>query len=183
MRIKIDYARFVQICLLLIFCASPVVALATHGTWFGGGACPVNFAPASHCSGIATAGICCVQTGFSDIDVAPGATPGTPGSSPVGGEKVLGDGKISYKNPITTMKADTVPEFLLALVRLVTLITAPLIVLFIIYAGWLFVTAAGDEGQRTKARHALLWTLIGAGVLIGALILGEILKETINSLK
>lgn len=39
-------------------------------------------------------------------------------------------------------------------------------VIMILYAAFLFVTAAGDEGQVKKARTILIWAVIGIAVAI-----------------
>lgn len=41
-------------------------------------------------------------------------------------------------------------------------------VVFIIYSGFLFVTARGDEKQLASAKNTLWWTVIGTAVLLGA---------------
>lgn len=92
-----------------------------------------------------------------------------------------------YTNPIVLQGADggpikTIPEFLLALVDIVFLFGMPIVVLFIIYGGFLFVTAGDNETQITKARKTILWTLIGAAVLIGAKVIAAAIQATVLSL-
>ncbi len=92
-----------------------------------------------------------------------------------------------YLNPIAYIdslgtKVDTVPRFLLALVDLIFLIAVPLIVICIIYGGFLFVMAGDNEAQITKARTVITWTIIGAGVLLGAKAIELAVQATICSL-
>ena len=92
-----------------------------------------------------------------------------------------------YMNPISYIdslgtKVDTVPRFLLALVDLIFLIAVPIIVMCIIYGGFLFVMAGDNESQITKARTVILWTIIGAGVLLGAKALELAVQSTICAL-
>lgn len=87
-----------------------------------------------------------------------------------------------YANPITYGGITTVEEFLLALVDLIFLIAVPFIVICIIYAGFLFVTAGDSEPQIAKARKVFLWTVIGAGVLLGAKAISLAIQNTINAL-
>ena len=88
----------------------------------------------------------------------------------------------TYVNPITYGGISTVPEFLLALVDLVFLIAVPIIVIFIIYSGFLFVTAGDNESQIAKARFVFMWTIIGALVLLGAKAIAAAIQATILSL-
>ncbi len=87
-----------------------------------------------------------------------------------------------YSNPITYGGITTVEEFLLALVDLIFLIAVPFIVICIIYAGFLFVSAGDNESQIAKARKVFLWTVIGAGVLLGAKAISLAIQNTINAL-
>ncbi len=58
----------------------------------------------------------------------------------------------------------------------------PVIALAIIYCGFLFVMARGKEEKITEAKSALMYTLIGAAVLLGAWTLAQIISETVISL-
>ncbi len=62
-------------------------------------------------------------------------------------------------------------------------ICIPLIVLAIIYCGFLFISAQGETEKITKARNALLYTIIGAAVLLGAWGLAQIISSTVLDLK
>lgn len=87
-----------------------------------------------------------------------------------------------YQNPITFMGIRCIPEFLLALVELAFRIGMPIIVLFIIYAGFLFVTAQDNESKLAKARTTFFWTVIGALVLLGAKAIALAIEGTVLSL-
>lgn len=53
------------------------------------------------------------------------------------------------------------------------------VVFFIIYAGYLFVTAGGNESQLEKAKHTLLWVLVGAAILLGSWAIALAVKGTL----
>ena len=63
------------------------------------------------------------------------------------------------------------------------MIGVPIIALAIIYAGFLFVTAQGNSEKLTKAKKTLLYTLIGAALLLGAVVIAEAIKGTVNDIK
>lgn len=44
----------------------------------------------------------------------------------------------------------------------------PIAVIFIVFSGFKFVTAQGNPSEITKARQALVWTLLGLALVIGA---------------
>ena len=87
---------------------------------------------------------------------------------------------IKIKNPI---KINSIVEFLKEILKAVIKIGIPLIVLAIIYSGFLFVTAMGNPEKLTKAKDALLWSLVGAAVLLGAWAIAELIFTTIPKLE
>ncbi|MBX4199134.1 pilin [Candidatus Parcubacteria bacterium] len=67
--------------------------------------------------------------------------------------------------------------------KIIIPIGSVLAVVAFIWAGFLFVTAGGDEGQIKTAKAALLYAAIGTAVLLGAAAITTVLQNTINSLK
>lgn len=57
------------------------------------------------------------------------------------------------------------------------------IVLMMVYIGFLFVTAQGDPGRIGEARAAFFWTIVGALVLLGAKAIALGVKATVEALK
>jgi len=58
----------------------------------------------------------------------------------------------------------------------------PIVALAIIYCGFLFVFARGNSEKLTKAKDALLYTLIGAAILLGALAIATMISTTMTAL-
>ena len=61
-------------------------------------------------------------------------------------------------------------------------IALPIAVLMLVYSGYLFVTAMGDEKQVNSAKENFKWTLIGIAVLLGARALVDLVQQTIGNL-
>jgi hypothetical protein len=55
-------------------------------------------------------------------------------------------------------------------------------VFFIIYSGFLFVTARGNKEQLEKAKKAFFWTIIGAIVVLGSSVISSALEGLVNNL-
>lgn len=72
--------------------------------------------------------------------------------------------------------------FLQQLLQLVAQIGFPVIVLFMVYVGFLYVTAAGKPEKITKVHSYLLWTLVGALLILGAEALSIAIKATVAQL-
>lgn len=56
------------------------------------------------------------------------------------------------------------------------------VVIWIIWAGFQYVLAQGNPGKIEKAHQRLLWSLVGAGILLGAAGIAEVVKNTVNTL-
>lgn len=67
--------------------------------------------------------------------------------------------------------------------KIVLPIGAVVVVIFIIYSGFLFVVAQGNESKLEKAKTTLLWTIIGAAVLLGSWAIAQVVQSTINELR
>lgn len=52
--------------------------------------------------------------------------------------------------------------------------------LYLIYAGFMFVTAKGDPARIKKARDALLWGFVGAGLVLCAEVIALSIGDTVK---
>jgi len=59
----------------------------------------------------------------------------------------------------------------------------PVIALAIIYSGFLFVFARGNEEKLKTAKDALFYSVIGAAVLLGSWAIAEMIASTIAALQ
>ena len=114
-----------------------------------------------------------------------GASTGTVGggaSTGTGGAPVTGP--IQIENPFNCGPNCTLPDFIKKVLNDIVLpIGGVISVLMIVYSGFLFVTAQGNESKITKAKDALLYACIGAAILLGAIVISQAIGGTINQLK
>lgn len=80
------------------------------------------------------------------------------------------------------LQSDSLVGFLLDLIDILILFAIPLIILMIIYAGFLYVMARGNEEQVTRATRALTYAIIGGLLILGAKLLLEIIEGTVDQL-
>jgi heme/copper-type cytochrome/quinol oxidase subunit 2 len=83
-------------------------------------------------------------------------------------------------NPISS---STFSDFANQILTIVIQIGYVVVVFFIVYSGFLFVSARGNEEQLKKAKTAITWTLIGAAILLGAKVLEVAIQTTVTSLQ
>lgn len=113
------------------------------------------------------------DSGAPSIPRDNGAPPTTPGN---GGAQ--GDLKYSLQNPLAF---DSIQGFIVAILNIIIVIATPIVVIFIILAGFKYVTARGDASKVQEATRALTYSVIGGVLIIGAVAIAEIIKNLITS--
>jgi hypothetical protein len=90
----------------------------------------------------------------------------------------------SYPNPFNVggVPINTVPDLLFKLVDAFLLILAPIAVVMIVYGGFLFVAAQGNENRLEVARRTILWSVIGLVLILGTKVLSSAIQATICEL-
>lgn len=56
------------------------------------------------------------------------------------------------------------------------------VIFMLVYVGYLFVIARGEPGAITKAKDALMWTLVGALILLGSKAIALAIEATVQAL-
>lgn len=77
--------------------------------------------------------------------------------------------------------AESITEFLQALIGILLIFAVPLVVLALIHAGFRYVTAQGNPTKISEAHRMLTYALIGALIIFGAEIIGGVISETVKS--
>ncbi len=89
-------------------------------------------------------------------------------------------GSISLQNPL---KATSIQQFFLMIIDIMLVFAVPIIVFFLILAGFKYVTARGNTEQIKQATTALTWALVGGVLILGAKILLEVIQNTVDALR
>lgn len=91
---------------------------------------------------------------------------------------------ITLTNPIACGSDCTLFTLLRMIIDNIILpIGGVLAVLSFIYAGFLYVTAQGNDTKLKTAHKALLYTSVGTAVLLGSWVIAKVIENTINSLR
>lgn len=104
-------------------------------------------------------------------------------------EPPVGD-PVVLENPLTAdcppgdedCGIDNILELAVAIMDAITYIAIPLLIFFIILAGFKFVTAGGNPEKIKEAKRMFLYVLIGAAIILGAQIIARLLCETIAAI-
>lgn len=87
---------------------------------------------------------------------------------------------VTIVNPLP--KVTSINGLIKTILEGVIKIGMPIIALAIIYCGFLFVSAQGKPESIKKAKDALLYTLIGAAILLGSWAIAQLITNTVLAL-
>jgi Type IV secretion system pilin len=90
------------------------------------------------------------------------------------------DPPVTIKNPLGT--TSSIPALIKTILEGVVKIGMPILVLAVIYCGFLFVKAQGKPDEIKKAKDSLLYTLIGAAIILGSWAIAQLIVDTVKHL-
>ena len=85
----------------------------------------------------------------------------------------------ALQNPLN---AGSIPELIGVVLRAVVQLGSIVLVLALVWVGFLFVAAQGAEEKIREARNALVWTVIGGLILLGATAISAAIQATAQAL-
>lgn len=91
-----------------------------------------------------------------------------------------GTGGTRLINPLQS--GASLESFLISILNFVIRIGTVVVILMLVYVGYLFVVARGNPGEIETAKKALLWTLIGALILLGSKAIAIGIEQTVQAL-
>lgn len=102
-----------------------------------------------------------------------GTINGTPSPTPTAANSV------TIQNPL---KVDSLTALLQLVLKAVVYLGTIALTLALIWVGFMFVMARGNAEKLSTARSALVWTIIGGLILLGAQAIGLVIQSTVNTL-
>ena len=112
-----------------------------------------------------------------------GGQPTIGGGQPTigGGQPTTGGGSgITLTNPLGNV---TIEQFFLKIIDIVLVFAIPIIVIFIMLAGFKYVTANGNTEKIQQATTALTWAVIGGVLILGAKAILTVIQGTVSALQ
>ncbi len=79
-------------------------------------------------------------------------------------------------------KYTTIADFVAQALRVMVMVALPIISLFIVYAGFMFVIARGNEGKLSEAKSNFYYVIVGAILILGAWVFATLIGGTISQL-
>jgi len=90
---------------------------------------------------------------------------------------------LSYQlqSPLAGAGIGSLEGLLTAILNILMVIAVPIIVFFVIFAGFNYVTAQGNQEKIKTATRSLTYAIIGAILILGAVALSSIIGEVVCS--
>ena len=76
----------------------------------------------------------------------------------------------------------TIPNFIAGALRVLVMLALPILTLMIVYSGFLFVFARGNQEKLGTAKTNLMYVLIGSTLILGAWIIATLISGTVSQL-
>jgi len=84
-------------------------------------------------------------------------------------------------NPLNS-SVSTIPTFIAGALKVLVIVAVPIIVLFIVVSGFMFIMARGNESKLTEAKKNFLYVIIGALLILGAWTIATLIGGTVTQL-
>jgi hypothetical protein len=90
-------------------------------------------------------------------------------------------GALSSTTLANPLRISSIEDLLVAILNILIIIAIPIVVFFIIYSGFLYVTARGNAQQVEQATRSLTYSVIGGVLIIGAVAIAGIVENLVRS--
>ncbi len=84
-------------------------------------------------------------------------------------------------NPLNS-SFSSIPAFIAGALQVMVQVALPIIALFIVISGFMFVLARGNESKLTKAKENFVYVIIGALLILGAWLIATLIAGTVTQL-
>ena len=85
------------------------------------------------------------------------------------------------ENPLNP-NFSTIPAFIAGALKVLVIVALPIIALFIVVSGFMFVFARGNPGELDKAKKNFVYVIFGALLILGAWVIATLIGGTVTQL-
>jgi hypothetical protein len=75
----------------------------------------------------------------------------------------------------------SIEALLIAILNVILIIAVPIIIFFVIFAGFTYVTAQGNPEKIKTATRSLTYAIVGAVLILGGVAISEIIASVVKS--
>ena len=85
------------------------------------------------------------------------------------------------QNPLNP-SFSSIPAFIAGALRVLVIVALPIITLFIVVAGFMFISARGNQSKLTEAKKNFYYVMVGAVLILGAWVIATLIGGTVTQL-
>ena len=85
------------------------------------------------------------------------------------------------ENPLKP-EFSTIPAFIAGALKILVIVALPVVALFIVVAGFMYILARGNPGKISEAHKNFVYVLIGALLILGAWVIATLIGGTVTQL-
>lgn len=85
------------------------------------------------------------------------------------------------RNPLDP-SFSTIPLFIAGVLKVLVMVALPIITFFIVYSGFKFIAAQGNEAKLTDAKHNFFYVILGSLLILGAWVIATLIGGTVDQL-
>ena len=82
-------------------------------------------------------------------------------------------------NPLNEAYSN-IPNFISGVLKVMVQIGLPIVALFLLIAGYKFISAGGNESKLKEAKENFMYVIIGALLILGAWVLATLIGNTVG---
>lgn len=87
----------------------------------------------------------------------------------------------AFENPLNSTFS-SIPAFIAGALRILVMVGLPIISLFIVYSGFMFLMAQGNPSKISEAKNNFVYVIIGAILILGAWVIATLIGGTVSQL-
>ena len=84
-------------------------------------------------------------------------------------------------NPLNS-NFSTIPAFIAGALKVLVMVALPIITLFLVISGFMFVLARGNSSKLEEAKKNFVYVIIGALLILGAWVIATLIGGTVTQL-
>lgn len=85
------------------------------------------------------------------------------------------------ENPLNS-NLSTIPAFIAGALKVLVIVALPIITLFLVISGFMFIKARGNPSELSKAKENFVYVIIGALLILGAWVIATLIGGTVTQL-
>lgn len=85
---------------------------------------------------------------------------------------------MNFDNPLTFA---TITELLVAVLNVFIIISVPIVIFFLIFSGFNYVTARGNPEKISKASRSLMYGVIGGVIILSSVAIVKIVQNVVSA--